>query len=244
MKKRLVVTGCSFAAHYAKTIGLEQFPIWPELLAKDLNLRLTNKAQMGASNREIYSKTLDAIVQFKDIDFVVVMWSEWDRISFNHESPWRSFSPETTYAVQVENFPGCLEICETMDKYKLQNLQGIVNETIRLIWSLQTILESMNINYVFIQGPEPNPYQRYDIHMYGQQILKSPHVHLINDRFVGWPPNRMLAGWNIDHFFRHHQEKEFDHYTIGGDEDAHPNALGNELIFYALREHYENYIQN
>ena len=60
MKRKIVVAGCSFATHYARSKGLKQFPIWPELLAKELKLKLINTAEMGASDTDIYSRAIGA----------------------------------------------------------------------------------------------------------------------------------------------------------------------------------------
>tara|TARA_B100000676_G_scaffold134276_1_gene133212 strand:- start:1428 stop:2165 length:738 start_codon:yes stop_codon:yes gene_type:complete len=243
MTKKIVVAGCSFATHYARSRGLKQFPIWPELLAKELNLKLINTAEMGASNTEIYSKAIDAAVTLNDIELMVVMWSEWDRLSFPYEKSWKSFSPETTFKTNVENFPGCQQICQVMHDNDLSNLKGVVNSTIRLIWSFQTIMESMDIKYVHIQGPSPNIYEWYKVWKFADQISKSPYADLINNKFIGWPPVRYNAGWNIDDFFRFHLEDPLERYTIAGDDDSHPNELGNQYIYNILKNHYEETYQ-
>lgn len=247
MTKKIIVAGCSFSAHYAKTIGLEQFPIWPELLAKYFGLELVNTARIGASNTQIFSKAIDAAIEYDDIEMIVVMWSEWDRMSFPYEDKefssmqpsWKSFSPETSYKTNTENFPGCLEICKVMYDNKLSNLQGIVNSTMRLIWSFQSIMETLGIKYIHMQGPSPNIYEWHKVHDFAQQITKSPYCDLINNKFIGWPPVRFNAGWNMDDFFRFYAEGPFEKYTIGGDKDSHPNELGNEFIFNILKNEYE-----
>ena len=239
MTKKIIVSGCSFATHYARSKGLDQFPIWPELLANHYGLQLVNTSQMGASNRQIFSKAIDAAIECDDIEMVVVMWSEWDRISFPYEGGyWRSFSPETTYKTNTNNFPGCQEICKIMHDNSLSNLQGIVNSTMRLVWSFQSIMETLGIKYVHIQGPCPNIYEWHPAHKFAQQMMKSPYCDLINNKFIGWPAVKYNAGWNVDDFFRFHSEGPLEKYTLASD-DPHPNEHGNQLIFNILKDEYE-----
>jgi len=83
MKKYLIVSGDSFvdrnfrsAAHPEMDVS---WPMWPELLAEKLDMRLINLGKSGQGNEYIYSALQDTIEEFKDknqIGMVVVGWSQ------------------------------------------------------------------------------------------------------------------------------------------------------------------------
>ena len=61
--KKLIVSGCSFTENYAKTIGLKEWPNWPELLADSLGMELINLGKSGQGNEYIYSSLLDTVIK-------------------------------------------------------------------------------------------------------------------------------------------------------------------------------------
>jgi hypothetical protein len=102
MKKKLLVFGCSYAdksyveittkseklkEHMYDNQGnlTEPFDFWPEMLAKELDFELVNFAQCGFGNDGIHSTFMDEISRQQNIGLVVVMWSEFMRISFEQE---------------------------------------------------------------------------------------------------------------------------------------------------------------
>ena len=80
--KKLIVSGCSFTDNYAKTIGLKEWPIWPELLADSLGMELINLGKSGQGNEYIYSSLLDTVIKEKNIGLVIAMWTEFQRLDF------------------------------------------------------------------------------------------------------------------------------------------------------------------
>lgn len=242
--KKCVVVGCSYASDWATHIGLPRFTIWPELLAEHFNLELVNLSRPGASNKEIVSKALDAVVKYKDMEALFVMWTEFDRISFQSDQPWwKSFSAETSLREKVECFPGCQEISKVMLENDCVQLQAMVDDTIRTMYTFQTVMEHLDINYIHMQGPSPNPFFDYSVYDFSKAITKAPHFDLIQEsKLLGWPCTRNIAGWNMDDFFRFHVKDDnlkFEDCTIDGENDAHPNRLGNQYIFHIMKNQYE-----
>ena len=79
-KKKLLVSGCSYSAHwYTTKFG---FPVWPEVLGKMLDMEVINLAQCGRGNEYIYSTILDCLTKENNIGLVIAMWSESNRIDF------------------------------------------------------------------------------------------------------------------------------------------------------------------
>lgn len=105
-KKDLIITGgCSYTERYVdrqnknyKTGAIwkwdhkksesvpvrwkytEPFDVWPEIISKNLNLKLWNTACSGDGNDAIFTKVYDAISKDpKRVSVVMVLWSEWTR---------------------------------------------------------------------------------------------------------------------------------------------------------------------
>ena len=77
----LLVSGCSYTDSQF-WIKRGKGPCWPDFLTEKLNMSLINVAQGGAGNEYIYSSILDTLVVNKNIKFVIVMWSEFQRTDF------------------------------------------------------------------------------------------------------------------------------------------------------------------
>ena len=75
--KKLIVSGCSYVDNYARTIGLDEWPIWPELLADRLDMELINLGKSGQGNEYIYSTLIDTVIKEKNIGLVIAMWTEF-----------------------------------------------------------------------------------------------------------------------------------------------------------------------
>ena len=75
-KKKLIVSGCSYTADYAKINKLETFPIWSEILADKLDMEVINLARCGYGNEAIYHSAVEAMIAEKNVGMVFCMWSE------------------------------------------------------------------------------------------------------------------------------------------------------------------------
>lgn len=85
MKKKLIVSGCSFTDKNFESMSSPDydcsFPKWPELLAKKLDMDCINLGSMGAGNNYIYSTLLEEITRTPkdEIGLVLAAWSQVNR---------------------------------------------------------------------------------------------------------------------------------------------------------------------
>ena len=83
--KKLIISGCSYTTlDYRSSAHPEMdfnFPKWPEILAKKLNMELVNLAFNGAGNRFILQTLLEGIERTpkEEIGMVVAAWSQANR---------------------------------------------------------------------------------------------------------------------------------------------------------------------
>lgn len=175
MRDRILIAGgCSYTDENFKT-NAEDFkmpektwPMWPEHLAKRLNLKHVNVARCGYDNFTIFETVLKAIVLNEGkVDTVVVLWSGWDRsVLFNvlHVVTLHAFynnlKEEEVWA--LPNWMIESKFNETIKNYLNSDwwdppsfIRDSVNNTLSLMYTLATICESKNIKYIFYQGVEP-----------------------------------------------------------------------------------------
>src|SRR6056300_1713464 len=82
MKKKLIVSGCSYTDKDFESMSAPDydcsFPKWPELLAKKLDMDCVNLGASGAGNEYIYSSLLDYITNpQKDVNRIGLVISAW-----------------------------------------------------------------------------------------------------------------------------------------------------------------------
>ena len=89
MKKVLLVGGCSFTANNFETLVHPEmdtsWQMWPQLLAKKLDMQLINVAIGGAGNEQIFSSLLDTMqhhIDPKTIGLVIAAWTQCQRGSW------------------------------------------------------------------------------------------------------------------------------------------------------------------
>ena len=92
--KKLVAVGCSYTAddfrgHHESHFQYN-FPVWPELLSKKLNMKCVNFGRSGMGNEYIATKVTEACIHLNDIGLVVCMWSEFTRLDFQSNPDWFS----------------------------------------------------------------------------------------------------------------------------------------------------------
>ena len=96
MKKILLASGCSFTdtgwISDFHDIGPNAWSMWPELLAKKLDMQCINVAYSGAGNEYIYSSLLDAIMSIlptSSIGLVIPGWSQVSRRDWKIKKKWK-----------------------------------------------------------------------------------------------------------------------------------------------------------
>ena len=246
MKKILLVSGDSFtdrnfrsAAHPEMDVS---WPMWPELLAEKLDMRLINLGKSGQGNEYIYSALQDTIEEFKDkneIGMVVVGWSQCFRMDY-------------------QDVGG--EWCtERINPYS--DVFGWVKKSLRICKSLEYMCEHYNIPYVqtqmipmyidWLRGLPPTDqaimFEGKD--MIGdkneypgdavedeESLLKIliEHDDIINhNNFIGWPISKKLGGYNLSLETIGLQGSPY----VISEYDGHPNEEGHKRLAKAIYKH-------
>jgi len=251
-KKKLIVSGCSLTDNYASTQNLETFPIWPNLLAEKLNMECINLGKCGAGNKEIFSKLLDAIVKEKNVGLVVPMWTEFQRVSFFIDSlnTWKSFHPDRDYLNAEWNDQFYKKdnplknqmayiVSENLRRFQMQGMEAGTMDSIRMMYTLQSICQHMGINYLQIQGCLPIMQKKNS----GESdlckiIIDNDYFDKISSKtFIGWPIMPQISGNNCDSFLDK-IDPDRKMFRIS-DEDSHPNALGHKEISEIIYDQYQ-----
>ena len=239
---KLIAIGCSYTEHYLNSMLTKtkhNFPRWPELLAKKLDMECVNLGLSGMGNEYMISKLLEVIMSKKDIGLVVIMWSEWPRMDFEHEDRWLGLMPHR------DNF--------SVEKWPL-NRDGRIallqynNETASTIRSLRYFLMSQellkDIPYLMVQGCNPLVDPMYlhpedaDVNWKNvmnlrkkaiNQIINSPITDKIKEKyFIGWPIFKSIGGYYLDNVL-----DSIDPYRIKlrvDENDSHPNKRGHKIF--------------
>jgi len=263
-RKRLLAIGCSYTSLY--WTHKHGFPVWPQLLAEKLDMDCINLGANGAGNTHISGQLFDSIVEEK-FDFIVIMWSEFQRMDFQElglfdlqeidtyipAGVWRKIVWQHLHPHRLTNYETYK--LDPAAKNKLLKYNSIASSTLaafRLFWITQNILK--DIPYFMIQGCFPvgkptlgplfehnEPYDYFNIIMKEciRFMLKSPYIDLIESKkFIGWPIMPQLGGFAVDH----HLDKldpEREKYRMEGSKDSHPNAVGHELISELIYDNYK-----
>ena len=81
-RKKLIAIGCSYTADW------NTFPPWPTVLAEMLDMECVNLGDTGSGNDEILAKTIDTVLNEKNIGLIVFFTSitfesHHDRFPYN-----------------------------------------------------------------------------------------------------------------------------------------------------------------
>ena len=246
MKKYLIVSGDSFvdrkfrsAAHPEMDVS---WPMWPELLAEKLDMRLINLGKSGQGNEYIYSALQDTIEEFKDkseIGMVVVGWSQCFRKDYQDG--------------------GGIWCAERVDPHG--DVFSWIQKSLRIYKSLEYMCERYNIPYVqtqmipmyidWLRGLPPTDqaimFEGKD--MIGdrneypgdavedeESLLKIliEHDDIINhNNFIGWPISKKLGGYNLSLETIGLQGSPY----VISEYDGHPNEEGHKRLAKAIYKH-------
>lgn len=268
-RKKLIAIGCSYTEHYlfsnqSPDVNFD-FPRWPEHLSNMLDMECVNLGSSGSGNDQILAKTLDVVLNEKNIGLIVLMWSEWQRIGFQRRkswNKWRHVNPRDT---------------EGLNKFILenQNVFHATRNTLRTFIHAEKLLK--DLPYIFIQGTfnmslystteletidcsVGGPNETLDFYkvndsrrMAAKEIIESPYINYIEknigNKFIGWPIMNEIGGYCIDHILDeaspHDKPGRSGRRRIGGGEfrisktDPHPNAVGHKFIADFLYDKYK-----
>ena len=235
---KIIVGGDSFSdknqPQYAMPEPLD-FKMWPEIVGEKLHCEVINTARSGYGNHAIYHKTLEAIMNNKDVSHVFVMWSQWTRQDFLVNSNREYVSINTweglyrwgrdvkTYQ-DVENTLIEKWYDDSFSKnFPIQNnsasipsMEQYTNTNINYIYALKVICEKYNIQYISCQGTDTCIWPP-------SLITQHP---LGNEAYKGFSMAELLT-----------KEYGKDGY-ITSDVDNHPNEvcqkfIANKMLDYA-----------
>ena len=266
-KKKLIISGCSYTHNYAKTQKLEEFPIWGELLADQLDMELINLSRCGFGNRAIYTTLVEKMIVEKNVGLVVAMWSEFQRTSLyidtatlNHlprqyrdPNPWRCFLPErivldASWHEQFYKPPAVnpkmvglkYEVSKCLREYHLDNIKSGVVESVGHMFAFQNVCENMGIPYLQMQGCWPTMAKKTYSASEGKD--KQLALCLIDSPYTE-KINDNFIGWPIvksigGYCFDSLLRGEQHNYIIS-EEDTHPNGDGHKLMSKVLYDEYK-----
>ena len=171
-RKKLIAIGCSYTDDWNNRSRIppeKRFPSWPHLLAETLDMQCINLGRSGAGNDEILSNLIDTVLNQKNIGLVVIMWSEWQRISFQmrYRRPsewWHVNTMRKAGECWLEHVARSRWIPDfqlSVDEWA-PNLLGAINPHHSCQTALRNFILAQNllkdIPYLFIQGPAAMTY--------------------------------------------------------------------------------------
>lgn len=248
-KPVLVAGGCSFTDPNFKSMYHPEmdtsFAKWPDLVAKELNLKVVNTGASGSGNKIIADRVMDAVIENKNVELVMVLWSGFDRFSmYTHKFCPFSVMHNICFSDPVKPKSKVTQLFYKKAVEEWFNLEHNMRENLRIIYTLQEFLEHRSIKYIFAQGVDPYMFDGMsqlqengflknttfarrnkarllsivdDIYF---DMIKEPH-------FYGWPGLEEAGGTNFTQWIRHKENKEDYHVSRV---DKHPNALGHKDI--------------
>tara|TARA_B100001173_G_C15991073_1_gene549025 strand:+ start:532 stop:1281 length:750 start_codon:yes stop_codon:yes gene_type:complete len=238
-RKKLIAIGCSFTERDIHKPNREfYFPMWPQHLADMLDMDCVNLGNSGAGNDYILAKTVDATLKEKNIGLVVLMWSEWRRVSFQCHKDFNRWTNITDHGAAEEYIESKKYILEK------QNNFHATRTTMRTFIHAEKILS--DIPYMFIQGTRnvfyrKRWYMNHDRSSYISEILKSPYLDYIenniSDKFIGWPAMIELGGYCISDILDK-KDPSRSKFRISKT-DHHPNAAGHKFMADFLYDKYK-----
>lgn len=212
----------------------ESFPIWGEIVATELDLKLVNLSQSAIGTDFIFAEALDYITKNKkNIERVIIIWSSFSRFDFErpnekkscyNPTPWTSIN--TTFNPQGDN----ANLLEGAREINALSFEAGINNFFRHIYTLQVILKSYNISYTMAQSVNDESAFNGGYIKYAKKILNNPYFDLIDDEsFIGWPGTKSLGGFNIGDLIWSEDDK--NHISCV---DKHPNENGMKIIAKAI----------
>jgi len=242
-RKKLIISGCSYTANYARQEKLPEFPLWGEVLAEKLDMDLINLGRCGYGNQAIYTSLAGTIIIRKDIGLCIAMWSEVQRVCFFNKDRYVCFHPDRIildaewhdkfYSGTNPRKSGInYDVSKVLKEYSLDNLENDTLESLEQMYSFQNLCEINYIPYLQVQGCSPLMYKEEPKNRdFCNYIIESPYVGKIKNTFLGWPIDPLIGGYSMD-------SKLEDIHRLSP-EDTHPNDKGHNFIAGVLYDEYK-----
>ena len=254
MKKILLASGCSNTdENFESAVHPEMicdWPKWPELLAKKLDMDYINLGQNGAGNEYIYSSLLEQILKTKDksqIGLVIPAWTQCQRKDYQqgYEGTWKQkrIDPDG-------------------------DVMSFLRKDLRYMISLQLICKHFNIPLKmfqmislfdgFISGlskTDAEVYRNRNNPNFQRRYKYNPNKTTMEDRlkcvkimndyepyidvkdFIGWPTSPRMGGFHIEQkTLWYNEDGDHNERLLVSYLDVHPNGKGHEKIAEFLYE--------
>ena len=259
MKKKLIVSGCSFTDKNFESMSAPDydcsFPKWPELLAEKLGMECINLGFSGAGNNYIYSTLLEEIIRTpkNEIGLILAAWSQVNR---------------EDYQVREKNYGRTFAFQDKFDnnmvwKNKRIGRQGDVfywiKDLLRYYISFESLCKNHDLPYKQFQMI--NPFEGYlnglsktdfeivnnlDNPSFEKRYMYQPKTKddrlecfklpieyekfIDTENFIGWPTIWSTGGYAIEEKTLMSDKRHNIKELIISDYDYHPNAKGHQKI--------------
>tara|TARA_B100001996_G_scaffold169143_1_gene128959 strand:+ start:9 stop:779 length:771 start_codon:yes stop_codon:yes gene_type:complete len=252
-KKILLVSGCSNTdPNYTSLQHPDMdcdWPKWPELLAKSLDMECINLAINGSGNEFIYSTLIDKLqtIEPSDIGLCIAAWSTANRRDYESKGRWRGhmyyYKEKPPYITDlidksIRYFYSFQNVCENLKiPYRHFSMMSLYQS-----YGWQELMRRRTENFPedeiqqipimnkrqILTEPEKAWLNEFELEC-ANHIIKSPYYNIINHNFIGWPTSSLLNGYNMTH-------KVLLKDCIISELDSHPNAKGHIQIAKFLHE--------
>jgi len=236
----IVAGGCSFTSSDFKSWKYLDYDVsfkkWPEILADKFDTTLVNFGRCGFGNDYIVDKVVPFVLKnYKDIDLVVIGWTEATRFNFYNQWPfnpvlWLEGEDEDSDGDSVYNqlFVGkpysfSKNIIKNVDlEPQIQRLKDQYD-------TIANLCDLLDIKCVFGQML---PYIDYwKIRNFNHSRRRHLETYDKSHLFIGGPFNECVQHNNIG--------CEIESEYIIGPLDSHPNEAGHKLIADLYMKKYE-----
>lgn len=255
----LIAAGCSFTDPKFKSLdsSLEEserggWPMWPEIISKQLNLKSINTGRYGAGNDYIFNQVIDQLHIQKNIKLVIVMWSGWDRfnymgkfitpISYFVSNNLKELRPSKEVLRDHADLSAYDDMFFNMDQNDaLKYSRHVIDTNLRYMFLLSYILKEKNIPYIFLQGVTAFSYQGLNLvdnmkfKYTNKMILKDLSDNIFFEKLdkdpniMGFPFFRPLGGFSV-------RGSMLNEEDVISPRDLHPNKIGQVKIANAIMD--------
>ena len=169
--KKLLASGCSwtdanFFSHLEFLPDEKRggWPMWPELIGKELGLEVINSAKQGRGNQYIGQSIIDNIIEYGDqVELVTIMWTQVDRVDIYNSTQipilQMMAKNDPTQKVLAEMLACNIDHLTTipfewgMREWRRHDIYNTWNTTsLRMMYIIAEMCAHRNIKCVFDQG--------------------------------------------------------------------------------------------
>jgi len=162
-KKILLAGGCSYTdanfkstAHTLPDDKRSGWPMWPEIMGKELGLEVINTAESGKGNPLIAKRLISNIIKYGDrIEKVVVLWTSFDRVQHYNWSVHPSLDAYGNEPLAADHHKYC-----GLNEYKWEPsqfqkhkiIENWFRDSLLAMYTVASICELKGIPCIFGQG--------------------------------------------------------------------------------------------